>query len=106
MDDDEPTNRTDLALAALVGAALGAGIGLLARNLLAEDPSVAARSARLMQRARRSIPPRAMRAAAGDAGDAVRDAIADARASAERALAREVREFRRALRRRRRRLGL
>lgn len=106
MSDEETTSRADLALAALVGAAVGAGLGLLARALVTEEQTMAARSARLVRQARRAVPTRAARVAAGDAGDAVRDAVLEARASAERLLAREVREFRRALRRRRRRLGL
>ena len=98
MDDDRP--QADLLIAALLGAALGAGLGLLAsRAMQDETPEVVkiARSAgRTARRAVRRTP------SLYDAGGAVGEVIADARSAVER----ELRQLKRAMRRRRRELGL
>lgn len=96
MNDDRP--RADLLIAALLGAALGAGVGLLAARTLADDEPAVLRTAR---RVRRSAG-RALH----DAPSAVGSLAADARRAVEQAVEREMRQMRRAMRRRRRELGL
>jgi monoamine oxidase len=119
-DDDVRSGGADaeepgtLIAAALIGAAIGAGLGLLAsRALEDEGVSVMLRSAR--RRAGREIRRRSRAAArlgsaAGEAIGDTRDSIADlaarARDSFEDVLQREVRQLRKAARRQRRRLGL
>lgn len=95
-EDDRP--RADLLIAALLGAALGAGIGLIAARGLAPDEPTVLRTAR---RVRRSAS-RALH----DAPSAVGNLASDARRAVEEAVERELRQMRRAMRRRRRELGL
>lgn len=85
-----------LLTAALLGAAIGAGLGLLASRAMTDDSVVAAvqRSGRRSGRALRQR------------SEAIRSAASDAREAFEAALAREVKELRRGARRQRRRLGL
>ncbi|MBV9879989.1 MAG: hypothetical protein JO180_05800 [Gemmatirosa sp.] len=108
---DEGGDARTLLVAALVGAAIGAGIGLLASQALEEEPTMTrvVRSAR--RRAGRSV--RRGAAAVGSAGDALgdaRDAVGEfasrARSAFEDALEREVKQLRRNARRQRRRFGL
>lgn len=102
MDDDRP--QADLLIAALLGAALGAGVGLLASRVLApEEPAVVRgvrRVHRTASRALRDVP------SVGDATSAVGSLVADARTAVEEAIERELRQMRRAMRRRRRELGI
>ncbi|AHG90719.1 hypothetical protein J421_3182 [Gemmatirosa kalamazoonensis] len=108
---DDDTNA--LLGAALIGAAIGAGLGLLASRAFEGDAmSVVMRSAR--KRVKRGV--RSGRKAASAAGSAAGEALGDARDavghfaerardSFESALQREVRQLRKAARRRRRRLA-
>ncbi|MGZ8492433.1 MAG: hypothetical protein ACXWZS_09550 [Gemmatirosa sp.] len=96
MTDDRP--QTDLLIAALLGAAVGAGVGLLAARAMADEEPAVLRTAR---RVRRSAG-RALH----DAPSAVGNLASDARRAVEEAVERELREMRRAMRRRRRELGL
>ena len=94
----------DLLIAALLGAAVGAGVGLLASRALVDDSST-------MDRAVRQIRRRTARAVrvvpdVGEVTSSVTDAVSDARRAAERTIEREMRAMKRALRRRRRELGL
>ncbi len=96
--------RTDVIVAGIVGAALGAGLGLLALRAWEEERPAVVRGARRVrrraERALRDVP------APAELTGAVRDVVADARAAAEEAVERELRALRRAVRRRRRQLGL
>lgn len=100
-----------LLTAALIGAAIGAGLGLLASRAMTDDSVVAAveRSGRRTGRAIRRRSREVSKSAAESLGDA-REGVADfarhAREAFESALEREVKDLRRAARRQRRRLGL
>jgi hypothetical protein len=99
---------------ALIGAAIGAGLGLLASRAFDEDDMAGMmRSAR--KRAGRAVRRRAAAAAKlgtatsraiGGASESVGDFASHAREAFEDALRREIRDLRKAARRRRRRLGL
>ena len=94
----------DLLIAALLGAAVGAGVGLLASRALTDDSSTMDRAVRQIRR--RSS--RVVRAVpdVGDMASSISDSVSDARRAAERTIEREMRAMKRALRRRRRELGL
>jgi hypothetical protein len=102
MDDDRP--QADLLIAALLGAAVGAGLGLLASRAMQDETPEVVKIARSAGRSAR----RAVRRAPSlsGAGGAVGDVISDARSAVERAVERELRQLKRAMRRRRRELGL
>jgi hypothetical protein len=106
-DDAARVPGGDLLVAGLVGAAIGAGIGLLfsggGRSVVETLP---VRATKLQRKVRRMAASRARSARISDAGDAVRDAAERAREAFEDLLARESRSLRRSLRRRRRSLGL
>jgi hypothetical protein len=110
--DAESEDTATLMTAAIIGAAIGAGLGLLASRMMDDDMAVMVRSAR--KRVRRGV--RRGSAAAGErlssAGEAIggaREAVGDfasrARDTFEDVLQREVRQLRKAARRQRRRLG-
>ena len=101
----EDYNATDMLAAALLGAAVGAGLGLLATKLVESDDVrdhlIAARRG-MGRNVRRGL--RAARQSVGRAA-AVKEYAEKARAAFEDALEREVRDLRRAARRRRRKFG-
>lgn len=100
-DDREPT---DLLIAGLIGAALGAGLGLLAARAMAEEvPPVVSAARRLRKRAGRAID---RTPSVRDVGSAVSQVVEDARERVEQAVQRELRQMQRAMRRRRRELGV
>jgi gas vesicle protein len=103
MDGDERPSA-DLLIAALLGAAVGAGVGLIASRAFADDSSTMDRAVRQIRRRTRTVG-RAMPDVAGLASS-VSDSVSDARRAAERTFKEEMRAMRRALRRRRRELGL
>jgi hypothetical protein len=103
MEGDERPNA-DLLIAALLGAAVGAGVGLLASRAFADDSSTMDRAVRQIRRRTRTV-----RRAVPDVGEmaaSVSGTVSDARRAAERTFKEEMRAMRRALRRRRRELGL
>lgn len=111
-------DTTTVLTAALIGAAIGAGLGLLASRAF-DDDDVTAMFHAARKRARRGIRRGSAAAGAaagaigeraggaiGDARDAVGEFASHARDSFETMLEREVRQLRKAARRQRRRLGL
>jgi hypothetical protein len=102
MDDDRP--QADLLIAALLGAAVGAGLGLLASRAMHDETPEVVKIARSAGRSARRVVRRTP--SLSDAGGAVSDVISDARTAVERAVERELRQLKRAMRRRRRELGL
>ncbi|MDF1502515.1 hypothetical protein PYV61_06170 [Roseisolibacter sp. H3M3-2] len=101
-DDDRP--QADLLIAALLGAAVGAGLGLLVSRAMVDDTPAVVRLARNAGRSARKAVRRAP--SLSDAGGAVGEVLSDARGAMERAVDRELRQLKRAMRRRRRELGL
>ena len=88
----------EVLLAGLIGAAIGAGLGILAGRALADEgPRLAEATRRARLKARRAMAATPVR----DVAPAVRNVVADVREAAERAIARELRDMRRAMRRRR-----
>ena len=101
---DELGNR-DLIAAAILGAAVGAGLGLLATRLVDTDDvrdTIAVARRGMSRGVKRGV--RAARQSASAAA-AVKDYADRAREAFEDALEREVRDLRRAVRRRRRKFG-
>ena len=121
MADDETTqsdagaeDARTLLTAALIGAAIGAGLGLLASRAL-DDDSVRGTIRQVRRRGGRAIRRRTaavseLGSAAGEALGGARDTLGEyaerARDAFESALQREVKQLRRSARRQRRRLGL
>jgi hypothetical protein len=110
--EDEGEDYGTLVAAALIGATVGAGLGLLASRMLDDDMAVMVRTAR--KRVRRGVRQGVKSAGAigssageaiGDARGAVGDFASRAREAFEDVLQREVRQLRKAARRQRRRLG-
>ncbi|GLC26594.1 hypothetical protein [Roseisolibacter agri] len=101
---DEDREGVDLLIAALLGAAVGAGVGLLASRVLAPEEPAMVRGARRVHktasRAFRDVP------SVHDASSAVSGFVSAARDRVEEAIERELRQMRRAMRRRRRELGI
>ena len=101
---DEDREGVDLLIAALLGAAVGAGVGLLASRVLTPEEPAMVRGARRVHktatRAFRDVP------SVSDASSAVSGFVSDARSAVEEAIERELRQMRRAMRRRRRELGI
>jgi gas vesicle protein len=102
LDDTRPS--ADLLIAALLGAAVGAGVGLLASRAMADDSSTVDRAVRQFRKGSRRV----VRAVpdVGHVASSISDGVSDARRAAERTIEREMRAMKRALRRRRRELGL
>ena len=107
MDGDERPSA-DLLIAALLGAAVGAGVGLIASRAFADDSSTMDRAVRQIRRRTRTVGGSVGRSIPDVAGlaSSVSDSVSDARRAAERTFKEEMRAMRRALRRRRRELGL
>jgi gas vesicle protein len=102
LDDTRPS--ADLLIAALLGAAVGAGVGLLASRAMADDSSTVDRAVRQFRKGSRRV----VRAVpdVGHVASSISEGVSDARRAAERTIEREMRAMKRALRRRRRELGL
>ena len=98
-----PSN--DVLIAGLVGAAIGAGLGLLISNS-GRAQSFPVRARKLGRKGQRVVASRIAGVNFGDAGGAMRDYADRAREAFEDLLERESRDLKRALRRRRRSLGL
>ena len=113
MDRD---TQYDLLTAALLGAAVGAGLALLAGGGRSKPSTfgevlrdASGHTRRLAGQAARGAATRGAKMArdlGDDASDSVRRYAGDAREAIDEAVAREVRELRRAVRRQRKRLGL
>jgi len=98
-----PSN--DVLIAGLVGAAIGAGLGLLLSNS-GRSKSFPVRARKLGRQGQRVIAARMSGARLAETGGAMRDYAERARDAFEDLLERESRSLKRALRRRRRSLGL
>jgi hypothetical protein len=114
MSDETEETRDDaretgtLLTAALIGAAIGAGLGLLASRAIDEDSGVSVLMRTASKRASRELRRRSSAAgeAIGDARDAAAEFASRAREAFEDVLQREVRQLRKAARRQRRRFGV
>jgi hypothetical protein len=114
MSDDAQGARGDvretgtLITAALIGAAIGAGLGLLASRTFDEDSGVSVLMRTARKRASRELRRRSSAAgeAIGDARDAAAEFATRARDAFEDVLQREVKQLRKAARRQRRRFGV